>query len=92
MILKNKKTKVIGVWDDHDSGINDSDKNNIYKEEVKQLWLDFIDEPKNSERRSPGRGIYTSYFLDQAKTIKVYLLDVRYERDPYFNKYVDKLG
>ena len=76
-----QSTKIYGIWDDHDSGINDSDKTNFRKEMYRQMFLDYIDEPKDSKRRSRKGGMYESYFLDSEKLIKLVLLDVRYDRD-----------
>ena len=42
--------KVVGVWDDHDFGINDADKHNPVKQEMREIYLDFIGEAKNSSR------------------------------------------
>ena len=44
------RTKVIGVWDDHDFGVNDGDKTLQGKTRVRKHFLDFLDEPKDSER------------------------------------------
>ena len=38
-----KQTQIIGVWDDHDYGLGNGDKNFIGKELVKQAFFDFID-------------------------------------------------
>lgn len=76
-----KHVPVIGVWDDHDYGLNDGGKENSKKIEVQKLFLDFIDEPKNTLRRK-REGVYASY-LYWNETIKVILLDVRYHRDPH---------
>lgn len=43
---------MVGVWDDHDYNLNNGDKHldeNI-KETIKHIYLEFIDEPKESER------------------------------------------
>lgn len=76
-----KNTKVYGIWDDHDSGINDSDKTNPQKEEIRQLFLDYMEEPQISVRRRRAGGMYESYYLDEGGLIKLILLDVRYDRD-----------
>lgn len=76
-----ESTKIYGIWDDHDSGINDSDKTNFRKEMYRQMFLDYIDEPKDSLRRRRLGGMYESYYLDDQKLIKLILLDVRYDRD-----------
>jgi alkaline phosphatase D len=46
-----KNTKVVGVWDDHDYGKNDAGKEWAAKDIVRDIFLDFVDEPKDSERR-----------------------------------------
>lgn len=71
---------VIGVWDDHDYGENDGDE--TYKDKVssQQLFLDFVDEPVESPRRT-RKGSYTSYVYGPiGKQIKVILLDIRYHQ------------
>ena len=39
---------IVGIWDDHDYGINDGNKHFEYKDEFKELFLDFLNEPKES--------------------------------------------
>ena len=39
------------VWDDHDYGQNDSGRDFEMKDQNRDLWLDFIGEPEDSERR-----------------------------------------
>lgn len=73
-------TKIIGTWDDHDCGINDADKHFSKKKERMGLHLDFLDVPKDDPRRS-REGVYTSHIVDNR--VKVILLDVRYNRDPW---------
>jgi alkaline phosphatase D len=77
--FKNLKNNVpiIATWDDHDFGLNDGGKYYCKKEESKQLFLDFFQEPKNSERRKHA-GIYTSYYYNYGdKIVQVILLDTR---------------
>lgn len=82
---------ILGVWDDHDYGINNGDRTHPLKVEAQQLYLDFLDEDKDSPRRAQ-EGLYASYLLGpQGKQVKLILLDVRYFRDPW--SYVgDTLG
>ena len=40
-----KKTGIIGIWDDHDYGVNDGDSRNPAKIRMKQIYLDYLDEP-----------------------------------------------
>ncbi|XP_065186566.1 uncharacterized protein LOC135817326 [Sycon ciliatum] len=75
-------TKVLGIWDDHDYGLNDGGRD--YKDAplVQQIFLDFLKEPADSVRRQRN-GLYTSYLIHSShgKTIKLILLDVRSQLD-----------
>lgn len=72
---------VIGIWDDHDFGINDGGVNYAQKVQSQKLMLDFLDEPANSERRNQ-KGAYASYTYGEGEQrVKIYLLDARYFRD-----------
>ncbi|CAD8096968.1 unnamed protein product [Paramecium sonneborni] len=76
-----KKNVIIkGVYDDHDSNKNDGDKFNPLKESAKQLYLDFIGEPKDSPLRKQD-GIYQSFYIDQHNKILVVMTDTRYNSD-----------
>jgi alkaline phosphatase D len=82
-----KKVPTIGTWDDHDSAVNDGNGYNENKELAKKFYLDFMDEPSDSERRRPGRAIHTSYsFGDKSthKTVRLILLDVRYSKQSWY--------
>jgi alkaline phosphatase D len=72
---------ITGIWDDHDYGMNDADKNFKLKHESKELYLSFIDEPVSSPRRSRD-GLYTSYkFGAKGKQLHLILLDDRWFYD-----------
>ena len=43
--------RVIGTWDDHDFGKNDGGKTFIAKKQYREIYLDFIGEIQDSERR-----------------------------------------
>lgn len=43
--MQKNGTKVIGVWDDHDYGINDGGKDFFLKNITRDIFLDFIKEP-----------------------------------------------
>lgn len=91
----NKKYPVVGIWDDNDYGENDGNKNFKYKEEMKKYFLDFLDEPENSERRKVGRGLYESYSfgdLNTHRTVRIILLDVRFHKSGLFDSDRDILG
>ena len=72
---------MVGVWDDHDYGINDGGKHYVQKEESRDLLLDFLDVPKTNDVWD-REGAYQSYtFGPEGKRVKVILLDTRYFRD-----------
>ncbi|TNE74092.1 alkaline phosphatase family protein [bacterium] len=76
-----KNVPIMATWDDHDFGWNDSGKEYELKEVSKEIFLDFFDEPTQSERRN-HTGIYTSYEKQIGdKTLQIILLDVRTFRD-----------
>ena len=81
--MQQKGTKVIGVWDDHDYGINDGDKTFKNKHIIRDIFLDYVDEPQDSERRlAKNSPIYQDYIINH-NGIKVHiiLLDNRFEYD-----------
>ncbi len=83
---------VIGTWDDHDYGANDSGKEYPKKAESQQLFLDFIGDPATSVRRT-REGIYTYYDVGPAgQQVRFILLDTRYHRDAPNRKGADMLG
>ncbi|MEM8909514.1 MAG: alkaline phosphatase D family protein [Bacteroidota bacterium] len=73
---------VLGIWDDHDYGVNDGGKEYAQKDPSKQLMLDFLEVPSTAAvRQRPGA--YQTYTLGEpGKQIKILLLDVRSFRDP----------
>ena len=76
-----KNVEIVGTWDDHDYGINDGGKGYKQKAGSQKLFLDFIGEPANSDRRNQ-EGIYTSHLKEAGDLrIKIVLLDTRYHRD-----------
>jgi len=74
-------SKIIGIWDDHDYGINDGGKYYSKKEESKELLLDFLDVADNDPVRSHD-GAYSEHDISVGdKLLKIILLDTRYFRD-----------
>lgn len=74
-------TPIIGVWDDHDYGINDGGKYYVQKKESQQLMLDFLDVPNNAPERK-REGAYAAHVFGSGnQRVKVILLDARYHRD-----------
>lgn len=57
--MKSHGTQIIGIWDDHDYGINNGDMTYYNKNLTRRLFLDFIEEPEQSPRRKDiNEGIY----------------------------------
>ena len=46
--LVSSRTVVLGVWDDHDFGLNDGGSENPAKDTLREIYLDFIEEPADS--------------------------------------------
>lgn len=78
-------TPIIGIWDDHDYGENDGDKNFSIKKESKELMVDFLNITKDADVRK-REGAYQSYTFGQGeRKVKILLLDARYFRDTLNN-------
>ncbi|GAB3266322.1 hypothetical protein GCM10027347_34260 [Larkinella harenae] len=77
-----QSTPIIGVWDDHDYGVNDGGKEYPRRKESQQLMLDFLDVPASHPLRKQ-EGAYSSHtYGPKGQRVKVILLDGRYFRDP----------
>lgn len=76
-----RKARVVGIWDDHDYGLNDGGKEFGPKAASRDLMLKFLDVPQSHPvwKRQGGYQSYT--FGSKGKTLKVILLDARYFRD-----------
>lgn len=78
--LKNT-TPILATWDDHDYGENDAGRYYPFKEASKEIFLNFWNEPKDSERWKHA-GVYHALRLKEAPIdIQVILLDTRTFRD-----------
>ena len=78
---------LVGIWDDHDYGVNDGGKDFPKKKESRDLMFDFLDVPK-SHPAWQREGGYTAYtFGETGKKVKVILLDARYFRDSLEKSY-----
>ncbi len=76
-----KDVPVIGIWDDHDYGVNDGGKEYPLRKGSKALMLDFLDVPADDPVYSHD-GAYQAYtYGERDRMIKVILLDTRYFRD-----------
>ena len=75
------KTQIVGVYDDHDYGVNDGCKDYPNKKGAKKCLMDFLDVPLNSPVRK-REGAYQSYtFGKGGQRIRVIVMDTRYFRD-----------
>jgi alkaline phosphatase D len=76
-----QSTQVLATWDDHDYGHNDGGRHYPFREASKDIFLDFWNEPPDSERRQHP-GIYHSLlFGPPEQRVQVLLLDTRTFRD-----------
>jgi alkaline phosphatase D len=74
------KSPVLATWDDHDYGGNDAGAEYPMKVESQKLFLDFLDEPLDSPRRT-HQGVYDARVFGPAgRRVQVILLDTRYFR------------
>ena len=74
-------TNILAIWDDHDFGRNDAGRHYPYKEASKEIFLDFFNEPLQSERRK-HKGIYHVEYLQAGdRRVQIILLDNRTFRD-----------
>jgi alkaline phosphatase D len=70
-------THIIATWDDHDYGRDDAGMEYPMKKESKAMFLEFWNEPKESDRYKHD-GVYTSYYYgDSAHRVQIILLDLR---------------
>lgn len=74
------KVPILATWDDHDYGKNDAGVEFEMKDESQQLFLDFLDIPKNSPRRKQQGVYHSKVFKTGNGNVKVIVLDTRYFR------------
>jgi alkaline phosphatase D len=79
--LLKASTPIIGVWDDHDYGINDGGKNYAQKKASRDLMFDFLTVPKDAPERKQEGGYAAHTYGEGEHQVKVILLDGRYFRD-----------
>ena len=69
------------IWDDHDYGLNDAGKEYAYKEDAKELFLDFWNISMDDVRRSRD-GLYFEWIQTiDGITVQMLFLDTRFFRD-----------
>ena len=81
---------VVGVWDDHDYGMNDGGANHEKREEVQQIFLDFLGEEKDTKRRKTP-GIHDVMYLGPNNRVQLILLDTRFFRSEWVKDRVNKM-
>jgi alkaline phosphatase D len=77
------KVPVMATWDNHDYGKHNGGVDFSKKELTKKHFLDFFNEPENSERRKT-QGIYDAkIFGPIGRRVQIILLDTRYFKSPF---------
>jgi alkaline phosphatase D len=72
-----KSIPLFATWDDHDYGWNDIGKYYPFKNQSKEIFLKFWNEPAGSDRRK-REGIYIDYFFEgNGHRVQLILLDNR---------------
>jgi alkaline phosphatase D len=80
--LENSTNLLMGVWDDHDFGINDGGAEHVLKSETQQIFLDHFGVSADSPRRARN-GVYSSEVIGRVgQRVRIILLDGRFHRDP----------
>ncbi len=74
------KVEIMGTWDDHDYGVNDGGAEYPEKAAAKQLFLDFLEVPKDSPRREQEGVYFSKTFTVDSNSVKIIILDTRYFR------------
>lgn len=74
---------ILATWDDHDYGANDAGNDFVFREESRDLFLDFYGFGENAPIREQD-GVYHSRFFDgpDGQRVQVIMLDTRFNRDP----------
>lgn len=82
---------VLAVYDDHDFGVDNSDRTYQYRNQSRDLFNDYFRSSQRDIRREDG--IYNSYLFPIGNLhVKVILLDTRYNKSPSQDLNGDFLG
>lgn len=73
---------VLGIYDDHDYGVNGGSKQYPRRAESQQLLLDFLDVPPDAPRRSQAGAYISHQYGSDDQQVRILLLDTRYHSDP----------
>ena len=75
------QTVMMATWDDHDYGANDAGKEFEFREQSREVFMDFYGFSQDDPIRA-HEGIYHSrVFEGDGKTLRIIMLDTRYNRD-----------
>lgn len=80
------QTEILGVWDDHDYGVNDGGRHFHAKAMSQQVFLDFLDVPQTDSRRTREGTYHTTLIEKHGLSVRFILLDARYFRDDMVKK------
>jgi alkaline phosphatase D len=75
-----RKTPCIAIWDDHDYGRNDAGREYPMKKESKDIFMEFWQEPADSERRTREGNQMAYIYGPPGKRVQVILPDNRWWR------------
>lgn len=73
-------TKILGIWDDHDYGLNDGGEEFEMRNESQQLFLDFLNVPEKDARRDRLGTYHSEVVKTKNGSVKLILLDTRFFR------------
>jgi len=76
------RVPLLGVWDDHDYGLNDGGVENPIKIEAKSIFADFFDVPADDPMRSREGTYRADVYGPAGRRVQIILLDTRYFRSP----------
>lgn len=77
-----RSTRVLGIYDDHDYGLNNGGREFPQRIGSQRALLDFLDEPADSPRRRREGAYAVTDLGEPGRLVRIILLDTRYHRDP----------
>jgi alkaline phosphatase D len=73
---------MMAIWDDGEIGVNDAGAEPQHRDTARQLFLEFLREPRTSPRWTQD-GLYEARVIGPpGKRVQIILLDTRYNRSP----------
>ena len=74
-------TQILGIWDDHDYGLNNGGKEYEDKSNSQKRLLDFLNVPLDHPRRKREGAYDAVTYGPSGQRVKIILLDCRYHRE-----------